>query len=103
MGEEVGGDGAGELVVGQVDGFEDSEFAEGGNGAGEGVVDEADGAERGDLGEGFDVYDAGEGEVGEMEAVDDVVGANDAHPTGGARVLVGDPGGEGLGVGEGFF
>jgi len=38
-----------------------------------------------------------------MEAVDDVVDADDADPAGGARVLVGDPGGEGLGVGEGFF
>jgi len=55
------------------------------------------------LGEGFDIDGAGEGEVGEMDAADAIIEADDADPAGGARVLVGDPGGEGLGVGEGFF
>ena len=75
-------------------------MVEGRDWAGEGVVDEADGAESGDLGEGVDIDGAGEGEVDEVEAVDDVVEADDAEPPGGARVLVGNPGRESYGVRE---
>ena len=50
------------------------------------------------MGEGVDVDGAGEGEVGEVEAADDVVEADDAEPPGGARALVGDPGRESNGV-----